>query len=219
VIDGVDLEGLEWAPHPYNLSEAEYESELVRPEIKVADAWFIVNQIENDAGMILIYNPNDSRSFAGYDPEYGFINVRDRFFDAQHSPGGRIGILHHEEQHRIHFKSNSYPGAFSFIRIPTDKFYYMPYSKSDIEDSKLFHIPLDPLGDKNFFDYTTSNAVLEHRDVYLTQLAGHTTGLYTLTDEEMQDVSTKALIFDKRYKLALEYEKENNLNPDGTSKQ
>ena len=218
LLDGVELEGLERAPLPQNLTEDEYESPLVRPEVKVADAWYLLNQIEDQPGLVVVYDPAFSPSFASYRPSDGLIRIWNDFFALDRSPGGRTSILYHESQHRLNHLTNAYPGAQSFIRVETDIVYYLPYTQKDIDDFTEFHIPLDPLGEKYEYTYSTSNAEREHRDVYLSQIAGHTNGLYDMSTEELDEASRNARQFDVRFKLALQYEQDNHLNPDGTEK-
>lgn len=212
---------MEWAPYDYQLSEEDYNNPLIRPEIKVADASYHLNQIVGNDNAVMMYFPPNGEKQPYARSEKNYIIIFYHFFgknynnDVSLDNEYRKSITFHEYNHKINGESGEYPGAYKVTPINTGIKYYQPYSEKDLKDYNELGLTPNPKGELRFFTYRGSNTEREHRDVYQSQIQGHIDGRYNLSESQIKELTQNVEHFQKLYELALDYEKTNNLTPEG----
>ena len=71
---------------------------------------------------------------------------------------------------------------------------------------------------KSRYIYTPSNLSLTELNSYRVQLESNSEGTFPMSESYQIEIESRVIIFERKYQMSIEYEKDNNLNTDGTPK-
>ncbi|MDU1889564.1 MAG: hypothetical protein E6767_02635 [Dysgonomonas sp.] len=168
------------------------------------------------------------KSMALYNSKTGEIVVGELWF--LKSKDDQMSILYHEYTHSKQDKHVGRTETGEFIMIKTDQ--PINWTAREIEIFKQIckDEDLDPaiattverICLESFinqdYTYMPSNYQWNEINAYQSQLDGEANGWWTFTDTEREEYQNRLDQYKASYERALEYEKKNGLNPDGTKK-
>jgi hypothetical protein len=169
-------------------------------------------------------------SVAYYHAPTGTIYVCDAWF--LKSENNRISIIYHEYTHKTkdHPVQRDKNGAFITIntgeRINLTEREIAEIKKDCAEEKEIYHPVYQEkmeeacvkIAMESEYAYKPSNYALNEMQAYQSQLDGEKDGYWKFTDEERKEIQHGLDSFTDSYNRALEYEKKNNMNPDGSKK-
>lgn len=164
----------------------------------------------------------ESRANATYNALTGEITVSESWF--LRSKDDQVSVLYHEYTHSINDRPVARMENGAFVTISTDE--PTKWSAREIEiytemckDSNPEFVRMCLEGVLNdSYEYRPSNYQLNEIDAYKAQLDGEKNGWWTFSNEERTDYQNRLDQYKASYERALEYEKNNGLNPDGSKK-
>ena len=166
---------------------------------------------------------------ASIDPKTNTIHLHNAWFDLGLEE--KVAVLYHEIYHTLHDFPLALDNNGNIISIKTDITKHMSESELEKEKEKCKeeanefdqnpeeYIP-KCVGQTEFlYIYICSNFYLNEINAYIAMLNGSINGWWELSDIEIELIYTYIKNYEEKYKDAIEYEKDNNLNPDGSEKE
>ncbi len=190
----------------------------------------------------IIYVEKGLGSNAQYHSQTKSILIGPNFFNKGKVEGDQISIIYHEYAHYLNDISNKYPLTYDengvITQWTTDIMISTPPTASEIEKGVLEMMGFLPestsdedrkkmeesyrsmlsLPTETRWRYAPSNLSLDEISAYKSQLEGYKNEYYDLSPEYIKEIEERIISYMEQYARRVEYEKNNNLNADGSKK-